>query len=466
MKSSESKKSFLNKNDELNNVIKKLLLERKFTSLEFGIVSTNSKSDRKFYLLLIDNKAHLIDDQSDIKRFALQNVYTNFVNRLKVGSFHLYFLGPEISVKLSNFILSKSEKEKIENYKNNLVTYESSYLQWINQSKDKLLKDNEVKMLLSNFLHIYLKDFFTTVNNAYYLEDDFLAPIFCRSKKLEFQIVSDRRESVEKKYQKVIDLLYKRKDLLKEKMMEVESSGFLIINNALKSIAPSYYSELFEKSYKGYFSSIKKMNFDDCIHSYFKIDILDQTDDTNINLLTYYLYSNTTFLQKESHQSLFRAFELVKEKVMSYEENRELKLFERELTDVDNPLTNEELDNISIDDIDMMNGLEFEDFISYLFKQMGYTVNPTPKSGDQGIDVIVIKNQLCIGIQTKRYASSVSNKAIQEVVAGIKHYGLEKAIVITNNYFTKSAVELGLSNDVILWDRNILKEKIKNININ
>jgi restriction system protein len=54
----------------------------------------------------------------------------------------------------------------------------------------------------------------------------------------------------------------------------------------------------------------------------------------------------------------------------------------------------------------------------------------------------------------------VSNKAIQEVVAGMKYYDLKKGIVVTNNYFTKSAIELGNSNDVVLWDRVILKEKI------
>jgi HJR/Mrr/RecB family endonuclease len=116
-------------------------------------------------------------------------------------------------------------------------------------------------------------------------------------------------------------------------------------------------------------------------------------------------------------------------------------------------------ENVTIDDVDLMSGVEFEEFISYLFKKKGYTANLTPASGDQGIDLVAVKNGLRIGIQTKCYSNSVSNKAIQEVVAGVAHYKLSKAIVITNNYFTKSAIELALSNDVVLWDRGILKEK-------
>ena len=63
-------------------------------------------------------------------------------------------------------------------------------------------------------------------------------------------------------------------------------------------------------------------------------------------------------------------------------------------------------------------------------------------------------------IQAKCYSSAVTNKAIQEVVAGLSHYKLDKGIVVTNNYFTDSARELAMSNNIILWDRTMLKEKI------
>ena len=117
----------------------------------------------------------------------------------------------------------------------------------------------------------------------------------------------------------------------------------------------------------------------------------------------------------------------------------------------------------SIDDIDLMTGQEFEIFIAELFSKMGYESEITKASGDQGIDVIASRNGNTIGIQAKCYSSSVGNSAIQEVVAGKSHYRLDKAIVITNNFFTDAAQQLAQSNSIILWDRHILKEKIVEI---
>lgn len=93
--------------------------------------------------------------------------------------------------------------------------------------------------------------------------------------------------------------------------------------------------------------------------------------------------------------------------------------------------------------------------LTLLFSKMGYLTLVTKASGDQGIDIIAEKNGGRIGIQAKCYSSQINNSAIQEIVAGIKHYNLDKAIVVTNNYFTKSAQKLAKSNNVILWDHNM-----------
>ena len=118
----------------------------------------------------------------------------------------------------------------------------------------------------------------------------------------------------------------------------------------------------------------------------------------------------------------------------------------------------------TIDDIDLMNGTEFEELIAKLFKKMGYDVEVTKASGDQGIDVLATKNGFKYGIQAKCYSSQVGNSAIQEAVAGKAFYSLSKVIVVTNNFFTKSAIKLAEANNVILWDRNILTNKLMYLN--
>lgn len=135
-------------------------------------------------------------------------------------------------------------------------------------------------------------------------------------------------------------------------------------------------------------------------------------------------------------------------------------------------LTNEDIDDIAfnpntfdslptIEKIDMMTGRQFERFIANFFGEQGYITTLTPQSGDYGIDVIIENNIVKIGIQVKRYSEKVTNTAIQEAVTGLKHYGLDKAMVITNSYFQPSAIELAKDNGVILWDRDKLIKELK-----
>ena len=110
---------------------------------------------------------------------------------------------------------------------------------------------------------------------------------------------------------------------------------------------------------------------------------------------------------------------------------------------------NEMLSNVT-------SGEEFEIFLKHLYEIMGYIVELTPKTGDQGADLILQKNNKKIVAQAKFYSNPVGNFAIQEVVAATKYYNADKAIVVTNNVFTKPAKDLADANDVQLIDGNSL----------
>lgn len=118
---------------------------------------------------------------------------------------------------------------------------------------------------------------------------------------------------------------------------------------------------------------------------------------------------------------------------------------------------------ISLATIDLMSGEQFEIFITNLFNNLGYKAEKTKASGDQGIDVIATKGKVKIAIQTKCYSKPVGNHAIMEAVAGGKYYNADKVMVVTNSTFTRSARELAQANNVILWDRSILKEKMEEV---
>ena len=107
---------------------------------------------------------------------------------------------------------------------------------------------------------------------------------------------------------------------------------------------------------------------------------------------------------------------------------------------------------------DVENGYEFEEYVAKLYEKLGYKTEVTRKSGDQGADIIANKDNKKYVIQAKFYSSPVSNKAVQEVVASMGMYNADCGIVVTNNTYTSSAVELAKANNIELVDGNKIEE--------
>lgn len=106
-----------------------------------------------------------------------------------------------------------------------------------------------------------------------------------------------------------------------------------------------------------------------------------------------------------------------------------------------------------------MTGVEFENFCAAALQVLGYTnVSLTKESGDQGADIIAVRDGVRIAFQCKFYGpgKTIGNKAVQEVLGGMAYYKCQKGIVITNSYFTKSAEALAKASNVDLWDGDTL----------
>jgi restriction system protein len=120
----------------------------------------------------------------------------------------------------------------------------------------------------------------------------------------------------------------------------------------------------------------------------------------------------------------------------------------------------ERLIKSGISDIDKMDGKLFEKYLEVLFERLGYKVERTKYIGDYGADLIIQKNGIKTVVQAKRYNGKVRVRAIQEAVGAKGYYSCDRAMVITNSYFTKQAKELADKNGVEIWDR---KELVKNL---
>lgn len=113
---------------------------------------------------------------------------------------------------------------------------------------------------------------------------------------------------------------------------------------------------------------------------------------------------------------------------------------------------------------DTLSGVEFEQYCSTLLSYLGYSqIALTAASHDQGVDLTAYKDDCKYAIQCKRYRNHVGNSAVQEVVAGMRMYNCNRAIVITNSFFTSAAIDLARANQVELIDRKKLFSLLKQV---
>ncbi|MBE8540152.1 restriction endonuclease [Geoglobus acetivorans] len=113
-----------------------------------------------------------------------------------------------------------------------------------------------------------------------------------------------------------------------------------------------------------------------------------------------------------------------------------------------------------------MSGHDFETLIGSIFASLGFDVEKTKHTGDQGADLIISKGGLKIAVQVKRYSEKrkVGNKAVQEIVAAIKYYGTDKGMIITTSNYTKPAIELARANGIKLIGGQELKKVVDSLN--
>jgi len=99
-----------------------------------------------------------------------------------------------------------------------------------------------------------------------------------------------------------------------------------------------------------------------------------------------------------------------------------------------------------------LRGGPFEKFLRAIFVELGYQVQMTRTTGDQGVDLILSKNNVRIAVQAKGYAESVGNAAVQQAHAGMTYHHCTRCAVVTNSCFTASAIELASRVNCVLVD--------------
>lgn len=119
-----------------------------------------------------------------------------------------------------------------------------------------------------------------------------------------------------------------------------------------------------------------------------------------------------------------------------------------------------------LDDINKMNGYEFESFIAELLRKMGFVVEETPLSRDSGIDLIAYSREPIFKgkylIQCKRWEGSIGEPVVRDLYGVVISNNANKGIIITNSFFTKQAVDFANGKNIELVDGNELIKLIHN----
>lgn len=115
---------------------------------------------------------------------------------------------------------------------------------------------------------------------------------------------------------------------------------------------------------------------------------------------------------------------------------------------------------LSVIDANYMDGLAFEKYVVELLKNQGYAKVRLTERFDLGVDIIAHKDGVCWGVQVKRYSHMVKAEAVRQVVTALNKYNCQRAMVVTNNTYSRPARILAETNNCVLIGRDELAEWI------
>ncbi len=86
-----------------------------------------------------------------------------------------------------------------------------------------------------------------------------------------------------------------------------------------------------------------------------------------------------------------------------------------------------------------MEPTEFEEFVATLFRGMGYRVESTRASGDEGVDLRLRRGRHTAVVQCKRYQGSVGQPVVRDLYGTMLHVGADEAYLVTTGRITRAA---------------------------
>ena len=248
----------------------------------------------------------------------------------------------------------------------------------------------------------------------------------------------------------MIYLIDKKNEYRKSKIQDIEN--YILNNNINFDVIDNSNEKM--QTIKDFIVKFYKNNFNN----------KDLFDEKSIEAMILFIFNKyKVHFEFNELFELIKCFKETKNEILSLIKNKHLN--EERIRLLEGDLSKElEIKKQEFDFNSVNSGYEFEEYVANLYKELGYKlIEITKKSGDQGADVVLKKDNIKYVVQAKFYSSPVGNKAVQEIVAALKMYKAQKGIVVTNNTFTNSAIELAKVNDIQLVDGNEINNLRKKI---
>ena len=116
----------------------------------------------------------------------------------------------------------------------------------------------------------------------------------------------------------------------------------------------------------------------------------------------------------------------------------------------------------SLSDLKRMHPFKFEDYVAKLYKNMGYSVKQTKRTGDGGKDIVATKNGQTYFVECKRYSDPINVHKMRDFVGACVLGGKDvKGIYVTTSSFTNDAKSAANRIGIKMIDGNKLMSMIR-----
>ena len=110
-----------------------------------------------------------------------------------------------------------------------------------------------------------------------------------------------------------------------------------------------------------------------------------------------------------------------------------------------------------------MDGVEFERELGSLFQTMGYGVEGTPTSGDQGVDLVLRKDGVTTVVQCKAHKDGVGPAVARELYGSMVAFRAKAAILACTGGFTRGVYDFVEGKPIRLLDASAIAKMAQGV---